>query len=145
MEKKDGRPKKETTGFENSKNKKTTGFENECSKKNLMKMNNVNVECRMNNVNENENAVAEITKYFEENIGLFTQASSELILSYLDEFSSEMIIEAIKISAQRNNRTSRYIAGILNSWSKKGYKVLADIQNEQKKDVKSLIDEIWEE
>ena len=44
-----------------------------------------------------------------------------------------IIIEAIKTASTANIRTAKYINGILRSWLKKGYKVLADVQNEQNK------------
>lgn len=73
---------------------------------------------------------AEIIKCYEENIGLITPATAEILFSYND-IDYKMIIEAIKIASVNNKRTCRYIQGILNSWINKGYKVVADIQNEQ--------------
>ena len=73
---------------------------------------------------------AEIIKCYEENIGLITSATAEILFSYND-IDYRMIIEAIKIASINNKRSCRYIQGILNSWINKGYKVVADIQNEQ--------------
>ena len=73
---------------------------------------------------------AEIIKCYEENIGLITPATAEILFSYND-IDYKMIIEAIKIASINNKRNCRYIQGILNSWINKGYKVLADIQKEQ--------------
>lgn len=73
---------------------------------------------------------AEIIKCYEENIGLITPATAEILFSYND-IDYRMIIEAIKIASLNNKRNCRYIQGILNSWINKGYKVLADIQKEQ--------------
>ena len=86
-----------------------------------------------------------IIKCYEENIGLLTPASSEIILSYLDDLSADMIIQAIKIASINNKKSARYIQGILNSWIRKGYKVLADIEQEQnteKKEEKSFEQEV---
>ena len=150
--KKGGRPKKqnETSGFENKKTKEnqneTLGFENNIKNKNQNETEtkaNVNVECRMNNVNENAECKI-IMKCYEENIGTVTPASAELILSYLDNATAEMIVQAIKIATQRNKRSAKYIQGILNDWIRKGYKTLADIENE-KKEVKSNLEEVWSE
>lgn len=77
---------------------------------------------------------AEIIKCYEENIGLITPATAEILFSYND-IDYKMIIEAIKIASVNNKRNCRYIQGILNSWIGKGYKVLADIQNEKQKTV----------
>lgn len=73
---------------------------------------------------------AEIIKCYEENIGLITPATAEILFSYND-IDYKMIIEAIKIASINNKRNCRYIQGILNSWINKGYKIVADIQNEQ--------------
>lgn len=81
-----------------------------------------------------------IIKCYEENIGSITPASAELILSYLDDFSVEMIIEAIKTASIQNVRKSKYIAGILNDWQRKGYKNLLDIQDEKNKQKDIKID-----
>ena len=72
----------------------------------------------------------EIIKCYEENIGLITPATAEILFSYND-IDYKMIIEAIKIASINNKRNCRYIQGILNSWINKGYKVVADIQKEQ--------------
>lgn len=73
---------------------------------------------------------SEIIKCYEENIGLITPATAEILFSY-DDIDYKMILEAIKIATLNNKRNFRYIQGILNSWIRKGYKVLADVQNEQ--------------
>lgn len=73
---------------------------------------------------------AEIIKCYEENIGLITPATAEILFGYND-IDYQMIIEAIKIASINNKRNCRYIQGILNSWINKGYKVLADVQEEQ--------------
>lgn len=83
---------------------------------------------------DKEEDIAKITKCYEENIGLITPAIAEKLFSYLDNMNYELIIEAIKISAIRNKRTTAYISGILNDWNRKGYKIITDIQIEQQKD-----------
>ena len=86
------------------------------------------------NNDNNDNNVNDIVEYYEQNIGFLNPASAELVFSYLDDLSEEMIIQAIKIASQRNKKSAKYIGGILNDWVKKGYKVLADIEKENKKD-----------
>lgn len=81
---------------------------------------------------ETENIdVAEITKCYEENIGLMTPATAELLFDYLKDMNKDLIIQAIKIASINNKRTGRYIQGILNDWSKKGFKTLLDVEQEQ--------------
>ncbi|MBO5348965.1 MAG: phage replisome organizer N-terminal domain-containing protein [Clostridia bacterium] len=76
--------------------------------------------------------ISEITKCYEDNIGMITPAAAELIFGYIDDFKDyRIIIEAIKTATTANIRNAKYISGILRSWLNKGYKVLADIQNEQ--------------
>ena len=78
-----------------------------------------------------ETDVAEITKCYEENIGLMTPATAELLFDYLKDMDKELIIQAIKIASINNIRTGRYIQGILNDWSKKGFKTLLDVEQER--------------
>lgn len=80
---------------------------------------------------EKEIDVAEITKCYEENIGLMTPATAELLFDYLKDMDKDLIIKAIKIASINNKRTGRYIQGILNDWSKKGFKTLLDVEQEQ--------------
>lgn len=81
---------------------------------------------------EAKDKIAKITKCYEDNIGIITPAAAELIFSYLDDFKDyRIIIEAIKTASTANIRSAKYINGILRSWKNKGYKVLADLQNEQ--------------
>lgn len=80
---------------------------------------------------EKETDVAEITKCYEENIGLLTPATAELLFDYLKDMDKDLIIKAIKIASINNKRTGRYIQGILNDWSKKGFKTLLDVEQEQ--------------
>ena len=104
---------------------------------------------KLNETKQNEIynvAVANITKCYEENIGMITPAIAELLFSYLNNFSDyEIIIEAIKKSALANKRNTSYINGILKSWKNKGYKVLADLQNEQAQEKGKITQETEEE
>lgn len=85
-----------------------------------------------NTTDDEKEKNSKIFKCYEENIGSLTPASAELILSFLDDFSEEMIIEAIKTASIQNVRKAKYIAGILNDWKNKGYKVLTDIDSKNK-------------
>lgn len=73
----------------------------------------------------------EIIKYYEENVGLITPATAELLLDYLNDMDYKLIIEAIKIATLANKRNCRYINGILKDWNRKGYKTLLDLENEK--------------
>lgn len=77
--------------------------------------------------------IAEITKCYEENIGLLTPATAELLFDYLKDMNKDLIIQAIKIASINNKRSCKYIQGILNDWSKKGIKTVLDVETEQEK------------
>ena len=81
---------------------------------------------------ETENTdVAEITKCYEENIGLITPATAELLFDYLKNMSKDLIVKAIKIASLNNKRSAKYIQGILNDWDRKGIKTVLDVENEE--------------
>lgn len=93
-----------------------------------------------------ETDVAEITKCYEENIGLMTPATAELLFDYLKDMDKDLIIQAIKIASINNIRTARYIQGILNDWSKKGFKTLLDVEQERTTNKKqNILKKIQEE
>lgn len=100
------------------------------SEQNGLTIPDINTDNKTTNIKTDVEQNAEIIKCYEENIGLITPATAEILFSYND-IDYKMIIEAIKIASVNNKRTCRYIQGILNSWINKGYKVVADIQNEQ--------------
>ena len=80
---------------------------------------------------DKKNDVEEITKCYEENIGLITPATAELLFDYLDNMDKDLIIKAIKIATINNKRTGRYIQGILNDWNRKGIRTLLDAEKEE--------------
>lgn len=75
--------------------------------------------------------IAEITKCYEENIGLITSATAEKLFDYLKDMNKDLIIQAIKIASINNVRKFNYIQGILNDWIDKGFKTLLDVEKEQ--------------
>ena len=102
---------------------------------------------RENSIEENSIEVAEITKCYEQNIGLITPATAELLFDYLKDMDKDLIIKAIKIASINNKRNGRYVQGILNDWSKKGIKTILDAENEEQeyKKAKGLKQETEEE
>jgi DnaD/phage-associated family protein len=93
----------------------------------------------VNNINNN------IIKSYEENIGMITPATAELLFSYLDDFTGDVIIKAINIASINNKRSGKYIAGILNDWNRKGLKTLLDIENAENNYNKKTTQETDEE
>lgn len=86
-----------------------------------------------NNINNNiaDEQFAKIVQCYEENIGIVPSAVAERINDYINDIDYQLIIQAIKQATINGVRKPNYIFGILDSWIKKGYKILADIQNEQ--------------
>ena len=78
-----------------------------------------------------ENKKNKILICYEENIGLMTPATAELLYSYLDTFSEDIVCEAIKKASIANKRNTKYICGILNDWQNKNIKTLVDIDEEE--------------
>ena len=99
----------------------------------IQNVNNLDTQIRLdkNSIDKNSIDVEEITKCYEENIGMITPATAELLFSYLDNMEYQLIIKAIKIASINNKRNARYIQGILNDWNRKGIKTVLDAENEQ--------------
>ena len=93
----------------------------------------------------NKEEVDKIVKCFSENIGTLNPASAELLFSYKNDFSEEMIIEAIKIAGQRSAHNVKYVCSILNDWKRKNLKVPKDIKQKKEfeKEVTGL-DDLYE-
>lgn len=113
-------------------------------------MNNVN--CNMDNVSANadnarescddsamlsDSRVDEIVKFYESNIGTVSPYAYEILNSYRDTFSDDIIIHAMKLSVEAGAKNIKYIKAILNSWQKANIKSLVDAKNESKRTSKS--------
>ena len=83
-------------------------------------------------IDEEKEKNAKVIKTYEENIGMITPASAEVLLDYLEDMNYELVIEAIKTAALQNKRSTTYIQGILNNWKRKGFKTLLDVEHERK-------------
>ncbi|WP_020006191.1 DnaD domain-containing protein [Salinicoccus albus] len=100
--------------------------------------NNDNNELIMRNNDNNDNKtddMREIISFYENNgYGTISQSSSEEIDGWYSEgFEKDAIILAFKIGADSNNRTMKYIRGILNNWRKSNTKTVAAIEAEENK------------
>ena len=89
------------------------------------------------NVNDNDNVsdscvdgLQEVIDFYNNNIGVITPFGLEVLSSYAEEMSSDLIILAMKKSVEANIRTIQYIKGILNNWRKKGIKTVIEAENE---------------
>lgn len=122
-----GRPKKNATE-ENEKPKKANGFF-ENPNKNENKNENKN-----DNENDNKNDDDSIYNYFSVNFGyLISSIQAQEIDEWRKVFTDDIIKYAIKRCSDNNVRTFSYLEGILTSWKNKGFKILEECQNENKK------------
>ena len=130
MERNGGRPKNKTNGFQNNeKNKNQNETE---TKPNVNVNDNVNV-----NVNDNANVnglgfSSAAIEFWNNNIGQLTPYELQKLESYLDDFSEDVIILAMKKAVEKKVRTLSYVEGILRSWKAKELFNLVDIENEAK-------------
>ena len=104
-----------------------------------MKKPNVNVNDNVNeNVNVNDNGndnVGEqkIIDEYQKEIGTMTPFQLSKLLDYMKEIPSEMVVEAIHIASNNNKKSLSYIEAILKRWIKQGYKCVADLERDYKK------------
>lgn len=71
---------------------------------------------------------------FEKEFGrLLTPFEIETLQSWIGEFSSELILYALKIAILGQNRSFRYIGGILIRWKGEGVKCIQDVEELEKK------------
>ena len=89
---------------------------------NINKNNKVNDSC----VDDLQN----IIDFYNENIGLITPYGIEILSSYEEEMSNDLIILAMKKSVEANKRTIQYIKAILNNWQKAGIKTVLQAEQE---------------
>ena len=105
---------------------------------------------RINNASDScVNGLQNIINFYNDNIGLITPYGIEILSSYAEEMSEDLIILAMKKSVEANKRTIQYIKAILNNWTKAGIKTVIEAEKEDKrfkqKDNKSEKQETAEE
>lgn len=61
-----------------------------------------------------------VFRLYEENIGPLTPLLSETLTEAEDTYPAEWIEDAIRIAVERNKRTWRYVAAILERWQREG-------------------------
>ena len=74
-----------------------------------------------------------VIDFYNNNIGNLTPYGLTLIEDYVKEMGKDVVIYAMQISVEADKRTIQYIKAILNNWSKKGIKTLAEAQKESSK------------
>lgn len=123
-----GRPKKTET--------KPNGFESETQKnQNKIKENkekeNKEKEITTTVVDDScGDDLQKIVDFYENNIGAITPFGFEILSSYAEDMSIDLVILAMKKSVESNKRSIQYIKGILNNWNKKGIKTVLEAEQE---------------
>lgn len=72
--------------------------------------------------------VQEATNFYINNFGFPSEFIRQSIEDWCNTLSAEMLIEAMKISLKRNNRTFGYTEGILKNWLNQNCKSLDDVK-----------------
>ena len=138
---------KETTYLEEKKmlELKENGSYTEVSRVGIPSVNQMDTQVRLGKDSIGKDSINVVIKRYEEEIGFATPTTLTTLLSYQDDLTDEMIVKAIEIASERNKKNLSYIKGILNSWISKGYKTLADIENEQSNKTTINMEEVWSE
>lgn len=84
----------------------------------------------MKNNEQQNNAIREIVEFYEGNgYGTVGSLVIEDFSEWLNQgFEKESIIHALEIGVTKNNRTMKYIRGIINNWKKQNTKSMNDIK-----------------
>jgi len=75
---------------------------------------------------------SDVVNFFNTNIREITPYEENEFKNWSNEFSYDLIIEAIKISVEQDKRNIKYINGILRNWSEKNLKTLDDVEKHTK-------------
>jgi len=76
-----------------------------------------------------ESCGGEVFKAFESEFGRpLSSMEYQKIAEWLDKFSNELVLHALKIAIMGNNRSLRYIDGILTKWQGSGVKCIQDVE-----------------
>ena len=128
---------------------------NELTKKDLLKIDHIvdrNMHKETVNLDSlyNKLAFSMMEQKQEKNEGIYNKFENEfgrqlspmeyqIIGAWLNSYSEELIIEALKEAVYNNVNNLRYIDKILCEWNKKGIKNINDIEKTSKKEIKKII------
>ena len=65
-------------------------------------------------------ATAEVYKCYSDNINPLTPFISDTLGDFIDEYTAEWVVDAIKVACLQNKRSLKYILGILKRWESDG-------------------------
>jgi len=70
---------------------------------------------------KNQNDISVVAKEFESNgFGTINHTIKEMLTDLIDDYSTEWVLEAMKIAVKNNKRTLSYVEGILQNWRRNG-------------------------
>lgn len=82
---------------------------------------------------QSDSCADEIVQFYNENIGAISPYEYEVLDSFRDTFSDDIILFALKLQVEAKADGINYAKAILNNWQKKNIRTLLDAQNENKK------------
>ena len=82
---------------------------------------------------EQEREISDVAEFYNNNIGLLTPYIYSILEDYIKELGTEIVLYALKKSAEANAKSLNYIKAILDNWVNNGYKTLLEIKNEEEK------------
>jgi len=98
--------------------------DNKNCKAGLQNLKDINISNNIDNIS--------ICSYYNDNVHSITPIEYEKLLSWCEDFSEDMIKQAIKIAVSNNARSLSYIEAILRNWKSKGIKNISDIETKEK-------------
>lgn len=71
--------------------------------------------------------------FYKNNIGNITPYIEKMLKSFSNNLNQDILLYALEISVEANQKNIRYIKAILNNWTKANIKTLEEAKNESKK------------
>lgn len=68
-----------------------------------------------------------VFEFYQDNIGVLSNYVQESLDYWIDDISSEVVLEAIKVSLEQGKATYSYINGILKNWKSRNVKSINDV------------------
>ncbi|MBI9013620.1 MAG: DnaD domain protein [Clostridiales bacterium] len=73
-----------------------------------------------------------VVEFFNQNFHTITPHETELIKSWLDEFTEEVVLKALVVSVEAGKRSIQYFEGVLKNWLKNDLKTVEAIETHQR-------------
>mgnify|MGYP001411102330 CR=1 FL=1 len=118
------------TNLERTWNELGTNLEPEQELKNLRIKEIYNTTSTTTGANE-EKSKNDAIVFYEQNIGMIRPAIADEMLSFINDYGDELVIEALKRAISRNKANWGYAKSILQAWARKGIKTLEQAKAEE--------------